>query len=93
MRRESKEREQCPDCPDGYVWTTSGPTDKECPTCLGLAYVEKKPEPLTIFMCGPSKCEHDYSKWEDIVEDGKVRGGTAVCAKCGTSAIAEAAWD
>ncbi len=29
----------CPDCPDGYVWTASGPTEKECPTCLGLSFV------------------------------------------------------
>lgn len=49
-------------------------------------------EPLTVFLCGPSKCEHDYSGWQDIVVDGQVRGGTAVCSKCGRSAIDEAAW-
>ena len=29
----------CPDCPDGYVWTARGPTNKACPTCLGTARV------------------------------------------------------
>ncbi len=26
---------KCPDCPDGYVWTDKGPTDKPCLTCGG----------------------------------------------------------
>ena len=47
---------------------------------------------LTLFLCGPSKCEHDYSKYEDIIENGRVVGGTAVCAKCGAKAIDEAMW-
>ena len=33
-------RKQCPDCPDGYVWTTNGPIDSACPTCGGTAYIE-----------------------------------------------------
>lgn len=45
-------------------------------------------EPLTIFMCGPSKCEHDYSGgWVELDH-----GGSAVCAKCGALAINEAYW-
>lgn len=49
--------------------------------------------PLTMFLCGPSKCEpHDYSGWQDIVVNGQVRGGTTVCAKCGSTAFDEAAW-
>lgn len=53
----------------------------------------EKPD-LTFFICGPKKgCEHDYSGWEDIVEpDGRVSGGTAICVKCGASAIAEDMW-
>ena len=47
---------------------------------------------LTLFLCGPSKCDHDYSKEEEIVENGKVVGGTAVCVKCGRRAIDEANW-
>lgn len=52
-----------------------------------------KPEPqrdaaLTLFMCGPSKCMHDYSEGENIPEGG----WTAVCSKCGARAIDEAAW-
>jgi hypothetical protein len=47
---------------------------------------------LTLFLCGPTKCEHDYSKWEPIIENGRECGGTAVCAKCGQSAFAEAQW-
>ena len=30
---------KCPDCPDGYVWTETGPTDKACPTCGGQGRV------------------------------------------------------
>jgi hypothetical protein len=50
---------------------------------------------ITLFLCGPSKCEHDYAKYEPIVdlETGKVVGGTAVCVKCGTTAIEEATWE
>lgn len=45
-------------------------------------------EPVTIFMCGPSKCEHDYSgEWVELE-----RGGSAKCAKCGVLAINEAYW-
>lgn len=45
------------------------------------------PARLTLFVCGPSKCEHDYAGRRDF--EG---GGTAVCTKCGAEAIAEAAW-
>ena len=27
----------CPDCPDGKVWNSDGPTCKVCPTCGGHA--------------------------------------------------------
>jgi hypothetical protein len=48
-----------------------------------------KPAPdVTLFLCGPSKCEHDYSQWLDLPD-----GGTAVCVKCGAKAIEEAAWE
>jgi hypothetical protein len=42
---------------------------------------------VTIFLCGPSKCEHDYSRYEQM--EG---GETAVCMKCGARAFDEAAW-
>lgn len=29
----------CPDCPDGQIWTSKGPTGELCPTCSGTAYV------------------------------------------------------
>lgn len=47
---------------------------------------------LTLFLCGPSKCEHDYSKREPIVIDGQERGDTLVCSKCGRSAFEEDQW-
>ena len=51
------------------------------------------PPKLTLFLCGPSKCEHDYSGWEPLTENGRdALGGTAVCAKCGARAFDEAAW-
>jgi hypothetical protein len=40
MSHEDKRRRACPDCPDGYVWKTSGPTNDACPTCGGNAYIE-----------------------------------------------------
>jgi U5 snRNP spliceosome subunit len=47
------------------------------------------PKPVTLFMCGPSKCAHDYStQWVEF--EG---GGTAVCSKCGARSIDEAVWD
>lgn len=36
--RETK-RAPCPDCPDGQLWTSKGPTDDPCPTCNGDAFV------------------------------------------------------
>ena len=56
-----------------------------CRLCNADGSREQTP---TLFLCGPSKCEHDYS---DGVE---IEGGwTAVCVKCGAKAIEEAAWD
>ena len=50
-------------------------------------------EPVTIFQCGPSNCAHDYSGYEDVIDDlGRLAGGTSVCIKCGARAIDEAAW-
>lgn len=51
------------------------------------------PDDLTLFMCGPSKCEHDYSRYEPIVIDGRECGETLVCAKCGRTAFEEAQWE
>jgi hypothetical protein len=43
---------------------------------------------ITMFMCGPSKCEHDYSGgWVELEQ-----GGSASCVKCGALAISEAYW-
>ncbi len=68
-----------------------GPDDYEfevtCPDCGGTGV-----KPLTIFLCGPKKCEHDYQGGEDVIENGENRGWTAVCVKCGARAIDEAAW-
>ena len=47
---------------------------------------------VTLFLCGPSKCEHDYSKYEPIIENGRNVGETLVCSKCGRTAFEEAAW-
>jgi len=32
-------RTACPNCPDGNLWTSEGPTGKACPTCNGKAYI------------------------------------------------------
>lgn len=47
---------------------------------------------VTLFICGPSKCEHDYSGWQEFADPSGAHGGTAVCVKCGATAIEEAAW-
>lgn len=88
-QREDKSRSPCPDCPDGYVWTEKGPTDKACATCGGKSYIEHVP---TLFICGPKKCDHDYSGEEPIEDGERICGSTAVCVKCGARAFEEAAW-
>ncbi len=37
--QQDTKRVQCPDCPDGSVWTSKGPTEEICPTCRGHAFV------------------------------------------------------
>jgi hypothetical protein len=50
------------------------------------------PQAITLFVCGPKDCEHDYQGWEYVMKDGRVWGGTAICTKCGALAIDEAMW-
>ena len=38
-------RQKCPDCPDGQLWDSNGPTDLPCLTCEGTAFVWAKKEP------------------------------------------------
>lgn len=52
----------------------------------------QQPEELTLFLCGPSKCEHDYSAWREYEAVGGGLIGTRVCSKCGAEAINEALW-
>ena len=33
------QRVKCPDCPDGQLWNSKGPTNEACPTCGGDAFV------------------------------------------------------
>lgn len=48
---------------------------------------------ITIYFCGPSKCEHVYDEEENILDiHGNFCGSTLVCSKCGTSAIQESLW-
>ena len=32
-------RGPCPECPDGQVWTSEGPTGRTCPRCKGHAII------------------------------------------------------
>ena len=60
-----------------------------------MDYVDavRPPQPVTLFQCGPSKCDHDYQGHEDVLnEEEQCVGGTTVCIKCGARAIDEAAW-
>jgi hypothetical protein len=45
---------------------------------------------LTLFLCGPAKCDHDWSG--PFVEIDGGRSGSATCVKCGARAIDEAMW-
>ena len=47
---------------------------------------------VTLFLCGPSKCEHDYSGYIPIIIDGQECGSTLVCRKCGCTAFQEDQW-
>lgn len=49
-------------------------------------------DPVTLFVCGPSKCEHVYDRYEPIIQDGRTVGETLVCSKCGRTAYEEAQW-
>lgn len=37
----------CTNCPDGFVWTRTGPTGKACPVCKGFAVLHLNGSPLT----------------------------------------------
>lgn len=58
---------------------------------MGDAAATPKPA-VTVFLCGPSKCDHDYSRSEPILVDDRIVGESAVCSKCGRSAFEEGVW-
>lgn len=37
----------CSACPDGYVWTSNGPTSKPCPVCGGTAVLHRDGSKVT----------------------------------------------
>ena len=38
-------------------------------------------------------CEHTFSGWEDFInENGKIVGGTSICARCGMTAMEHSMW-
>lgn len=61
----------------------------------------------TYFACGPSNakckcncgiegvehvCEHTWDGWEEWEEPGGGGGGTAVCSRCGMTAMSHSMW-
>lgn len=62
----------------------------------GASLPPDDPADLTVFMCGPSKCDHDYHSpaagWVEYQNSGGSWTGTAVCSKCGAHAVDEAYW-
>ena len=54
--------------------------------------IDDAPPTLMLFCCGPTKCEHDYSRWVEYTDDTGVTTGTTVCAKCGAHAFDEEMW-
>ena len=49
-------------------------------------------EEMTIFRCGPSRCDHDYSGTAEYTSESGAFTSTAVCVKCGAHAIDEDMW-
>ncbi len=45
----------CTDCPDGFVWTTKGQTNQECPTCKGHGF-------LSLTTSNPTRQDADTVK-------------------------------
>lgn len=39
LEPEERKALPCPNCPDGQVWTSNGPTGRTCPTCKGHAVI------------------------------------------------------
>ena len=58
---------------------------------VDCAVFAKQAQGITLFQCMP-KCPHVFDKWIDIVEDGRVCGGTMTCSLCGTTALQESLW-
>ena len=54
----------------------------------------KKKEPITVFTCGPPKCEHvwDGPGIEWTTENGG-GGESATCSKCGVDAMSVSIWE
>jgi len=46
---------------------------------------------LTVFMCGASKCKHEWDGPERITDDG--RGAELTCSKCGMGAMEDIIWN
>ncbi len=64
----------------------------KCGECVGYGQKHDCAQKLTLFLCGPRKCEHDYSGFRTLDSSTEGYGGTAVCSKCGASAIMESMW-
>jgi len=45
MNDDDEQLQNCPKCPDGYIWTSDGPTGKCCPVCRGYAVVQLNGSP------------------------------------------------
>ena len=52
----------CPDCPDGSVWNSQGPTAKVCPVCNGHAVVKLDGSPVAP----PYKSKFESTEREDV---------------------------
>ena len=42
----------CSACPDGYVWTSNGPTAAACPVCKGYAALKRNGSPCDAALAG-----------------------------------------
>ena len=79
MRDEEKTCNRCKGSGEVMAMTQEhGPDDYEfaatCPDCNGTGVTT--PPTLTLFLCGPNKCEHDYSGYAPM--EG---GGEPPCAQ------------
>lgn len=64
---------------DGVTYFACGPSNETCKCTCGVEGV-------------PHVCEHKWDGWHEWEEPGGGGGGTAVCSRCGITAMSHSMW-